>query len=373
MSTQIRPRSELHSTDALFQDALSAPLDLAEAEQLPVLKWVDIQRPGTERFHSASEALGDGLKTAGIILLDLSGLRLQQVPKADLAQILTGDFVETISGQIFSDHRRLLPHFRELPEQEAEIGFYSFALNSRAGGVRGRNTGELHDGLPHSLIWNHSATTNPRVPGLELPQDKLDQVVLVYQAVLEAVVDSLAAYFRDQSARFRKVVGRVHRSNHIKMIHSPAAATQSPPKVSLDVGRIVRHRTHIDHCVLTLNPPTTPVSENGARFCYLSRTRDARVWRPLFVPPQHVAVFAGVDLHTFTKGSSHEIGGLPHQVLATSVQSGLSRSSLLYRLTVDPDSSSLESLSGHSFSFHGAQTRTGADYYRALLAHRRGY
>lgn len=318
---------------------------------------------------------GHSLKCSGIALIDLSAAAFSGLEPYRLTSVINGEVLDTVCNPIFSRSGVLLRHFRDLPTDAAETGFYSFPLNSNEGNVRGSTLHDSYAGLPRSMIWNHCATENPVIPEFGIAQGLLDDMVCVYRQITQVVIDALSIYLKDYNGLLRNLVGQSthHRANYIKLICSRGAAGPTELRIDSLTGMVCRHRVHVDHCVLTVCPPTRRSFIDGGRLFYLCSAPDGQSWYPLEVPIGHIAIFGGVDLATFTRGTPIEISGLPHQVLATPQEAQRARNSVLFRLAIDPDSTALHPLSGAAFSFHGIPTASGEEFYRAVLAHRRGY
>jgi hypothetical protein len=225
------------------------------------------------------------------------------------------------------------------------------------------------------MVWNHCAGVNPSVPEFASAQQTLSLACGAYSRIGDAVVSALSISMRDEEGTLRRLVGPTasHRGNHFKLIRSPGAPDQDKLELDPSTGLVCRHRAHVDHCLLTINPPTSLGLANGGRFYYLSANGSSRSWRPLEVPSGHVAIFPGLDMATFTRGTAYEMSGLLHQVLATRTEAQQDRTSALFRLALDPDSTHLSCLTGATFTFHGIPTPAGRDYYAEILNHRRGY
>jgi hypothetical protein len=363
--------TELFSTEHAFRSALALPFSIGEAEKLSV---VDLSSLSHVNRNNSVHVLGTALAETGIVLIRLSLDSFPQRDPTELAPLLTGEAFESVFDRIFLSPSVLSSYFREPPPDGAENAFYSFPLNSRQGGIRGKKIRGTHAGLPTSLIWSHSATENLIVDEFIDAQATLSRFITLYREITNIVIGALAIYFADDEARFNALAGSQthHRANHLKLIYSPGASVPEHLDPHPRTAMICRHRPHVDHCILTLNPPTDLNSTNGGQFYYLSPRSRRWCWRPLMIPAFHVAIFGGVDLSTFTEGSGQQLKGLAHQVFATSSQAVKSRRSALYRVAVDPDASDLCRLDGRPFSFHDIPTPTGRDYYQALFRHRQG-
>lgn len=362
--------TELFSTEAAFRNALTLPLPLGESERLSVVDLSSLRGPNKK---DAANVLGMALAERGVVLIRLTLDTFPLWDPCELAPLLTGWAFQHVFGRIFAS-RALCNYFRKPALEGAETGFYSFPLNSLHGGIRGKRIRESHAGLPRSLIWSHSATENPVVDEFIDAQATLRSFITLYREITHVVIEALTTYLADHEGLFRAFVGEQthHRANHLKLIHSRGASVLEDLKQDPQTAMVCRHRAHVDHCILTLNPPSNSISTSGGAFYYLSTRVRRWCWRPLVVPSFHVAIFGGVDLSTFTDGTPHHLRGLVHQVLATQPQAVNSRSSASYRVTVDPDAFHLCALGGHPFLFHDIPTPTGPEYYQALFRHRQG-
>jgi hypothetical protein len=370
-------QTELFSTENAFRAALTPPIPICASETLPSidLACLRLVSAGDSGTHSTINDLGTALRVFGVILVKLSPDDFPLWDRTVLDDLLVAEAFDRECSRIFSNSSALHNYYREPPPDGAETAFYSFPLNSYAGGVRGNEIGDAHAGLPRSLIWNHNAIANPPVTAFADSQRILQNFIRLYRDITDVLVEALSIYFGDRKRFFRALVGAQthHRANHLKLIHSPGATIPEELEEDRSTQMICRHRAHIDHCIFTLNPPTKLDSPSGGEFYYLSTRCQQLCWRPLIVPSFHVAIFGGVDIVTFTRGTSQQMRGLPHQVLATQPQALKARNSVLYRVTVNPDASCLRTLHGHPFSFHGISTPTGLEYYKAVFKHRQGY
>ncbi len=369
--------TERYSSEEAFRYQLTSQIPVCDVDTLPVVNLARLKQAiaTTARRTSPICELGASLQRFGLVLIHLHPTDFPNFDSASLRPFLTSERLEAACDRIFGRPDVLVDYFNQSSRDGTEVGFYSFPLNSPSGGLRGSRIVDYHKGLPFSLIWNHNAIANPYVPEFGYYQSVLQKYITLYREITHVVVEALMIYFGDNARLLRAIVSPQthHRGNHLKLIHSAGASLSSHLEEDRTTGMISRHRVHVDHSVFTLNPPTMLSSTQNGRLFYMSNTLGHRQWRPLSVPIAHVAIFGGSDLATFTQGTTYEIPGLPHQVLATRQEALKPRSSVLYRVTIDPDAPHLYTLSGRGFSFHGQPTPFGAEYYRAVFEHRRGY
>ena len=366
-------RRETHETIESASPALDVHTPIREAEDLPIFSF----RLLSEAFASQSSKsfvvqVGRAIAEFGVASISLDGASFTGVVPEVAAAILGSPALAEASLLIFSQHELLHQHYREVPNHGAEDGFYSFHLNHMGGDVRSNAVDGIHKGLPRSLIWNHDRSS-PVIQEIEGAQSLLASAERLTEEVANLVVEALVVYFDDRAGLLRELVGAPHRANHLKTILSPGATSSDALVVDSSTSLVCRHRAHVDHSVLTIYPASLPQIGEAGRFYYLAKSGGRRCWRPLVAQPNHFVVFGGVDLETFTGGTSFEIAGLPHQVLATRDEALRNRHSALFRMVVNPDARTLCTLDGRSFSFHGTETPTGKEYYQALAAHRKGY
>lgn len=302
-------------------------------EPIPVIDGASLTRGSNE----AAVALGSALHDYGVALVDVRSMRLEP-PEIDdgLRSLASGDTLHHLAASLFARVDVLAAHSNRIRADGVENGYYTFPLNSFAGGLRALTPGPPVGGLPWSLVWNHPAVGWTKVPAIASIQQMLDRVARAANAIASAAVLALEAWFDDRRGTLRTLTGApvAHGASHLKLIASPAAPVDADVAADQTTGLVCRHRPHVDHCVLTVIPSNGGPS-SGGRLHYLAQ--DGEGWHALYVPDGHVALFGGLDLATWCSGSPRAVRGLPHQVLAIHAEARRPRYSLLFRLTVDPD------------------------------------
>jgi hypothetical protein len=252
-----------------------------------------------------------------------------------------------------------------VPDDRADLGFYRFAVNNPAGGLRQYAAGS-HRGLPLSKIWNHRAATNPHWFRLVAEQRTFDQIVRRYCDIIRAITAAFTATI-DPQGRIAALVGTDgHTDGSYLRVISSAGGNDSDRLEVNSRSMVTRHRAHVDTAVFVVQPPILGATTQGGRLHFLDADRK---WTPLEVNSGELVVFTGRDFNTaLTPNASCKY---LHEVLATREEACKDRLSAFFRIGVDPQAEHIETVGGDVFrTLNGVPVTTGRDYYTAMNIHR---